>query len=112
MLTTKHNAPELKSRRRDLLVDGLAALGFEPPTPPATFYVWMPVPGGDDLDFAARLIEQAGVLVTPGSGFGPSGSGYVRLALTLPEERIAEALDRLGRAGIDPANAAKRGFSK
>ncbi|HUU00556.1 MAG TPA: LL-diaminopimelate aminotransferase [Myxococcota bacterium] len=87
-------------RRRDLLVDGLIRLGFEPPRPIATFYVWMPVPGGDDIAFAARLIERAGVLVTPGSGFGPSGRGYVRLTLTLPEERITKALERLREAGI------------
>jgi LL-diaminopimelate aminotransferase len=87
-------------RRRDLLVGGLARMGFEPPTPKATFYVWMPVPGGDDVDFANRLIEQAGVLVTPGSGFGPSGKGYVRLTLLIPEERIEMALERIRAAGI------------
>ncbi len=87
--------------RRDLLVEGLSGLGFEPPSPSATFYVWMPVPGGDDLEFAAKLIERAGVLVTPGSGFGPSGRGYVRLTLTLAEDRIAKAIERMRKAGID-----------
>ncbi len=87
-------------QRRDILVPGLRALGYQPPNPQATFYVWMPVPGGDDLAFCARLIEEVGVLVTPGSGFGPSGRGFVRFTLCLPQARLREALDRLAKAGI------------
>jgi len=87
-------------RRRDLLVAGLTKAGYSPPTPRATFYIWMPVPGGDDREFAARLIETAGVIVTPGSGFGPSGKGYVRLCLTLDEGRLQEAILRIEKAGI------------
>jgi len=90
---------ETYRERRDLLVEGLRGLGFEVRRPQATFYVWLPVPGGDDVAFAHNLIEQAGVLLTPGSGFGPSGAGYVRLTLTTARERIIEALERLG--GID-----------
>jgi aspartate/methionine/tyrosine aminotransferase len=60
----------------------------------------MPVPGGDDQEFATRLIETAGVIVTPGSGFGPSGKGYVRLCLTVDEGRLREAILRIEKAGI------------
>jgi LL-diaminopimelate aminotransferase len=87
-------------RRRDLLVGGLKKAGYSPPTPRATFYVWMPVPGGDDQAFATRLIETAGVIVTPGSGFGPSGAGFVRFCLTVHEGRLQEALLRIEKAGI------------
>ncbi|MBW1810786.1 MAG: aminotransferase class I/II-fold pyridoxal phosphate-dependent enzyme, partial [Deltaproteobacteria bacterium] len=91
---------ETYRRRRDLLVRGLSELGFRPPSPKATFYVWMPVPGGDDLAFTVRLLEETGVLVTPGSGFGPSGKGYVRFTLTVSEERIGQTLTRFKEAGI------------
>jgi LL-diaminopimelate aminotransferase len=87
-------------RRRDLLVAGLKQAGYSPPTPRATFYIWMPVPGGDDQAFATRLIETAGVIVTPGSGFGPSGKGYVRLCLTMDEDRLQEAVTRIEKAGV------------
>jgi len=85
-------------RRRDELCAGLKRLGFDARPPRATFYVWMPVPGGDDVAFATKLIEKAGVLVTPGSGFGQAGRGYVRLVLT--QGRVKEALERLEKAGI------------
>jgi LL-diaminopimelate aminotransferase len=97
--------PELLSTykgRRDALVSGLEKAGYRPPVPRATFYVWMPVPGGDDVAFASRLIEEAGVLVTPGSGFGPSGRGFVRMALTESQARMQEATERIKRAGIGP----------
>jgi LL-diaminopimelate aminotransferase len=88
-------------RRRDVLVNGLRAAGYQPPMPKATFYVWMPVPGGDDRGFASRLIQETGVLVTPGSGFGKSGAGYVRLTLTQNEERMQEVVERIKRVGIE-----------
>ncbi len=87
-------------KRRDVLCDALEKAGYRPYRPRATFYVWMPVPSGDDVAFAGRLIEQAGVMVTPGSGFGPSGKGYVRFALTAPEDRLAEAVERISKAGV------------
>ncbi|HOX42204.1 MAG TPA: LL-diaminopimelate aminotransferase [Myxococcota bacterium] len=86
-------------RRRDSLVEGLRAAGYQPPVPRATFYVWMPVPGGDDRAFATELLERVGVLVTPGSGFGASGRGFVRFSLTQPTARIAEAVARLKKLG-------------
>jgi LL-diaminopimelate aminotransferase len=94
--------PILKTyqNRRDILVNGLKKIGYQPPLPKASFYVWMPVPGGDDVAFSAKLIEQVGVLVTPGSGFGPSGKGYVRFALTVGEDRMQEVVERIGKAGL------------
>lgn len=84
-------------RRRDALVEELRRAGLDPPNPRATFYVWLKVPGGDDQAFAGALVEKTGVLVAPGSGFGPSGKGFVRLSLTAPEERLREAGKRIGR---------------
>ncbi len=81
--------------RRDALVAGLRRAGFEPFVPQATFYVWMPVPGGDDQAFAGRLVDELGVIVTPGSGFGPAGAGYVRFSLTVDEARLEEAVKRI-----------------
>ena len=80
--------------RRDVLVRGLRRLGFDVEKPKATFYLWMPVPEGDSMGFAQRLLE-VGVVVTPGVGFGEYGEGYVRFALTQPVERIEEALERM-----------------
>ncbi|ACL15433.1 LL-diaminopimelate aminotransferase [Methanosphaerula palustris] len=79
--------------RRDVLVNGLRSLGYQVTAPKATFYVWMPV--DDCMAFAARLLNEAGIVATPGLGFGSSGEGYVRFALTRPVERIQEALDRI-----------------
>jgi LL-diaminopimelate aminotransferase len=84
--------------RRDILVHGLKKLGYEVDTPKATFYVWLPVPQGfDSIAFAAHVLEQAGIVVVPGVGFGEPGEGYVRLALTVPQERLEEALARLAK---------------
>jgi LL-diaminopimelate aminotransferase len=85
-------------RRRDALVRGLRDAGWHVPSPHATFYIWSRVPTSEDSSsFAARLLNEAHVVVTPGSGFGPAGEGYVRMALTAPEERIAEAVARIAR---------------
>ncbi len=84
-------------RRRDALVEELRRGGLNPPNPRATFYVWLKVPGGDDQAFAGALVEKTGVLVAPGSGFGPSGKGFVRLALTAPEDRLREAGRRMAK---------------
>jgi LL-diaminopimelate aminotransferase len=89
---------ETYRRRRDVMVNGLREAGFQVSPPKATFYIWMSVPGGDDREFAAKLIEKTGVLVAPGSGFGPSGKGYVRFALTVPEPRLKEAAERIRKA--------------
>ena len=86
-------------QRRDLLIDGLAKAGWQIPKPTASFYVWARVPGQEaSMAFAARVLKQSHVVITPGVGFGPSGEGYVRLSITLPTERIEEAVARLVKA--------------
>ena len=82
--------------RRDVAVAGLRKLGWEVDVPKGAFFVWAPVPHRkDSREFATRLLEEAGVVVTPGVGFGPSGEGFYRIALTVGAERIAEAMERL-----------------
>ncbi len=86
-------------QRRDLLVDGLTKAGWAVPKPSASFYIWARVPGKESsMEFARRLLERSHVVLTPGTGFGPSGEGYVRLSLTVPTERIQEAVSRLVKA--------------
>ena len=89
-------------KRRDLFLEGVRGLGFDLPAPKAGMYVWLPIPKGygNSLDFTADLLEKTGVVVSPGSGFGTSGEGYVRVALCDSEERIALAVRRMAEAGI------------
>jgi LL-diaminopimelate aminotransferase len=94
-------------RRRTLAVHGLRDAGLEVPMPRATFYLWIPVPSGfDSVGFASHLLEHAGVVVTPGAGYGERGNAHVRISLTAPDHRVAEAIrriaDRLGVA-VPPA---------
>jgi len=87
--------------RRDVMIPGLRALGLDPVEPRATFYIWIPVPNGyTSASFCAHLLEKAGIVITPGVGFGPSGEGYVRIALTKEKGRLREALDRMRRIGF------------
>ena len=88
--------------RRDALCDGLENLGWERPNAHGTMFVWAKLPGGrtDSMAFCEELMEKAGVVVTPGASFGPSGEGHIRMALTLPPEKIAEAVAAIGAAGI------------
>ena len=82
--------------RRDFWVGGLKAMGWNVFTPPATFYAWARVPAGfTSAQTAERLLEEAHIVCTPGNGFGPSGEGYVRFALTVPMGRLGQALDRI-----------------
>jgi LL-diaminopimelate aminotransferase len=83
--------------RRDVLVNGLCEIGFDVTAPKATFYVWLPVE--DSMAFAAKLLDEAGIVATPGVGFGRYGDGYVRFAITRSVERISEAVDRM--RGLD-----------
>jgi LL-diaminopimelate aminotransferase len=83
--------------RRDVLVSGLSEIGFDVQAPKATFYVWVPV--DDSMAFAAQLLDQAGIVATPGVGFGRNGEGFVRFAITRSIERISEAVDRM--RGLD-----------
>lgn len=84
--------------RRDILVKGLKGAGYDVEPPKATFYLWFPVPAGyDSMAFAKKALEEVGVVITPGLGFGGYGEGYVRVALTVSKERMEEAGERLGR---------------
>jgi len=88
-------------RRRDRFVDGLNQIGFSIQKPKATFYVWGKIPGKlTSTDFAERLLEDAGVVVTPGVGFGKYGEGYFRAAMTVDEARLVEAIERIKKLGI------------
>jgi LL-diaminopimelate aminotransferase len=87
---------DLYQQRRDVLVDGLNKLGWNASKPKATFYVWVKVPPKrSSIEFSAALLEKSDLVVTPGVGFGASGEGYVRFALTVPKERVVVALERL-----------------
>jgi alanine-synthesizing transaminase len=85
--------------RRNALCDGLARVGWDVPRPPATMFVWAKIPTGEpSQDFALRLLREAHVAVSPGSGFGVDGEGYVRFALVENEQRIAQAVRGIRRA--------------
>jgi len=87
---------EVYARRRAILVEGLGKLDWEVYDSPGTFYVWVRLPKGtESMKFARKLILHAGIVVTPGSGFGSWGEGFVRFALTIPEEAIHKAIGRL-----------------
>jgi len=87
--------------RRDVLVPGLRRLGLDPVEPLATFYVWIPVPKGyTSASCCAHLLERAGIVTTPGNGFGKSGEGYIRIALTKGKGRLREALSRMRKVGF------------
>ena len=83
-------------RRRDLVVGALREIGVDVPAPKGTIYVWAPVPEGhSSTSFAELVLEEAAVVVSPGSMYGPSGEGFFRIALTAPDERIEEAVERM-----------------
>ena len=87
---------EVYARRRDLLADALAQIGLDVDPPKATPYVWVRVPPEHtSASFASLVLEQANVVVSPGPGYGPSGEGFVRLSLTVPDERLEEAVRRI-----------------
>jgi len=87
--------------RRDILVDGLRSAGFECEKPKATFYVWVSVPkGSTSADFTARLLDQAGVVTTPGNGFGAPGEGYVRFTLCVDKQRLREVTERIRQVKV------------
>ncbi len=88
---------QIYQKRRDLLVQGLRAAGLACEPPPATFYIWAEVPQGyTSAGLTTHILEQTGVVVTPGSGFGAAGEGYVRLSLTVPTQKLQEAVERIG----------------
>ena len=98
---------EIYRRRRNKLVDGLQSIGLSPNMPRAGLYIWSPTPDGyTSAAFAELLLNELDMVVTPGTGYGPSGEGYIRLSLTTPDEKVEEGLRRLSGWSIPPAPAA------
>ena len=96
-----HQVQERYCQRRDFLIEGLAELGWNVPKSKATMYLWVPCPVGvTSTDFALNMLENTGVVVTPGNAFGEGGEGYVRVSLIAGCDRLGEALRRLKQAGI------------
>ena len=90
----EHNA--VYQRRRDLICETLTRIGLQVHIPKASLYIWAKVPEGyDSVDFTTDMLDQAGVAVTPGVGYGPGGEGYVRLSLTVPDVFLVKGLSRL-----------------
>ena len=91
-------------RRRDLVVEALGAIGVEVEAPKGTIYIWAPVPDGHtSTSFAELVLEEAAVVISPGSMYGPSGEGFFRISLTTPDELLREAVQRL-QVSLDPLN--------
>jgi LL-diaminopimelate aminotransferase len=89
---------EIYRERRDIVLNGLLDAGIRAEKPVAAMYIWAETPAGyTSEEFAARLLNQAGISVTPGNAFGPNGEGYLRISLGMSTERIREAMDRLRR---------------
>jgi LL-diaminopimelate aminotransferase len=88
--------------RRNILVDGLCSLGWPLTAPKATLYVWAPIPKSfkTSLEFISTLLDKCGIIVPPGNGYGAYGEGYFRIALTVPDDRMREAIDRMDKAGF------------
>jgi LL-diaminopimelate aminotransferase len=91
---TEHNS--IYQRRRDLIIESLNDIGLEAESPKASLYIWAKVPEGyTSLEFADDLLDQVGVVVIPGTGYGKYGEGYVRLSLTIPDALLVKGLSRL-----------------
>jgi LL-diaminopimelate aminotransferase len=96
----EHNA--IYQRRRDLVVKTLTRIGLRTKPPMASLYVWARIPEGyTSLDFCTRLLDETSVVVTPGSGYGKYGEGYIRVSLTTPDDQLEEGLARLEKWGGD-----------
>ena len=87
---------QIYQRRRDLVCGALAEIGVDVTPPKGTIYVWAPVPEGHtSASYCELVLEESGVVVSPGSSYGPNGEGFFRISLTVPDERLAEAVERL-----------------
>ncbi|MCU0565532.1 MAG: aspartate aminotransferase [Oculatellaceae cyanobacterium Prado106] len=96
-----HEVQDRYRTRRDFLIKGLGELGWDIPKTRATMYLWVPCPPGtSSTDFALSVLQQTGVVVTPGNAFGAGGEGYVRISLIADCDRLQQALDRLKQANI------------
>ena len=93
---------ELYRRRRDLVCEALAKIGVHVSPPKGTIYVWAPIPAGfsSSVAYCEHVLEQAAVVISPGSAYGPSGEGWFRISLTTPDDRLAEAVERLAAANL------------
>jgi LL-diaminopimelate aminotransferase len=88
-------------KRRDLMVRGLRQIGLSLDSPKASFYLWVEVPKGyTSARTTLHLLQEAGIVTTPGNGFGDPGEGYFRISLTVSQERLEEAVERLSRVGF------------
>ncbi len=92
---------QVYTKRRDIVINGLNQLGWNLKPIKATFYIWIPtLQGMNSIDFANLLLEKSGIIVTPGIGYGEFGEGFVRIALTVEEKKLEEAIERLKKSGI------------
>ncbi len=92
---------KIYQERRDTIVPGLKKLGLDVDAPPAAFYIWVTVPKGyTSASFTAHLLEKAGIVTTPGNGFGAPGEGYIRMTVCTTRERLAEAVERIKKVGF------------
>ncbi|MEA2185764.1 MAG: LL-diaminopimelate aminotransferase [Solirubrobacteraceae bacterium] len=95
----KREMNALYARRRDLVVDALRSIGVDVTPPKGTIYIWAPVPAGFEnaAAYCEHVLENAGVVISPGGAYGPNGEGFFRISLTTPDDRLLEAVDRLGK---------------
>ena len=86
-------------RRRDLVCDALAEIGVQVTPPRGTIYIWAPVPEGfaNAAAYCEHVLEEAAVVISPGGAYGPNGEGFFRISLTTPDDRLSEAVERLGK---------------
>ncbi|CDN12542.1 MAG: LL-diaminopimelate aminotransferase [Richelia sp.] len=102
--TTEEQLQSLVSNyqnRRDVIIKGLQSLGWSIKPPKATLYVWVPVPQGyTSAEFTSLLLDKCAIIVPPGNGYGSQGEGFFRIALTIPEARMKQAIQRMRDAGI------------
>ncbi len=99
--TVTNHIRRIYQERRDTLVPGLKSIGLEVETPPAAFYIWVTVPNGHtSASFTTHLLEQAGIVTTPGNGFGAPGEGYVRMTVCTSKDRLAEAIERMKKLAM------------
>jgi len=99
---------EMYKKRRDIVVQGLREMGWNIEAPKATFYLWLPVPKGmSSVEFVGMMLEKAHIVVPPGNGYGENGEGFFRIALTVDENRLTEAVERMKKAGISYQSTAK-----
>jgi LL-diaminopimelate aminotransferase len=86
----------LYQRRRDMVMETLSSIGLSARTPKGTIYVWAKIPAGyTSAQYAGDVLDKAGVIVAPGNAYGPDGEGYIRISLATPDDRLAEALERI-----------------